>query len=128
MSNQGLEHEPSVATRAKVKALASFGHPAKGIAEYLDIGIDCLRKHYREELTQALADTTQWVVGKLHERINDGDTAAMRLFLMTRGGFKSADKIAEIEALDKIAQAQTLTDAQAKLNELTAEKEKTSEF
>ena len=94
----------------------------------MDIGEDTLRKYYKEELAQSLADTTQWVVGKLHERIAEGDTAAMRLFLMTRGGFKSADKIAEIEHLDKLAQTQTLTDAQTKLNELTAEKEQTSEF
>ena len=91
--SQGIQHEPTSATREVVKLHALVGTPQEVIADILDIDSKTLRKYYREELDQSLAKANATIGGSLFNKAKSGDTAAMMFWLKTRAGFRERQEI-----------------------------------
>ena len=86
-------HEPTKATRDTVALHALVGTPQEVIADVLGIDPKTLRKHYREELDQALAKANATIGGTLFNKAKSGDTSAMIFWLKTRAGFRETQNI-----------------------------------
>lgn len=86
-------HEPTKATRDTVSLHALVGTPQEVIADVLGIDPKTLRKHYREELDQALAKANATIGGTLFNKAKSGDTSAMIFWLKTRAGFRETQNI-----------------------------------
>lgn len=86
-------HEPTKATRDTVSLHALVGTRQEVIADVLGIDPKTLRKHYREELDQALARANATIGGSLFNKAKAGDTAAMVFWLKTRAGFRETQHI-----------------------------------
>ena len=96
---QGLEHKPNKETVALVCSYSAGGATQEEIAAVLQISDDTLRKHYAVELKTAKIVYTQKVVGKLREKIEEGSEKSIFFYLTHEGGWKSADKQIEVNAL-----------------------------
>ncbi len=83
-------HKPTDATRAQVEALAGFvGLPQADIAQFLEIDLKTLRKHYRRELDQATVKANVAVAKALFTKATKGnDTAAMIFWLKARAKWR----------------------------------------
>jgi hypothetical protein len=87
-------HEPTIATRAEVGALVSFGNTQEQIAEHLGISVDTLAKYYREELDNSVVRANAKVAAKLFRKATEGDDlSAMIFWLKTRAKWR--DKVEE---------------------------------
>lgn len=86
-------HKPTEGTRAQVDALAGLvGLPQADIAEFLDIDVKTLRKHYRKELETATVKANAAVAKALFTKATkQNDTAAMIFWLKARA--KWSEKI-----------------------------------
>lgn len=88
-------HKPTDATRGQVEALAGFvGLPQADIAQFLEIDLKTLRKHYRRELDQATVKANLAVAKALFTKATKGnDTAAMIFWLKARA--KWSEKVVD---------------------------------
>lgn len=86
-------HNPTDAQRQTVQLHASVGTRQEVIAEIIGIDPKTLRKHYRDELNQALAKANASIGGALFNKAKSGDTSAMIFWLKTRAGFKETNQI-----------------------------------
>lgn len=99
---QGSEHQPSEEFRIKIKALKSFGNTHDAIADYLKISRNTLEKYYRQELDEAVIEANEAVANCLYNKaVRNNDTAAQIFWLKTRGGWRSADGKAAMDATEK---------------------------
>lgn len=89
------EHIPTDITRELVIAHARVGTRQDVIADIL--GIKCcktLRKHYRQELDNAVSEANAVVGGALFNKaVHDNDTAAQIFWLKTRAGFSEKNAL-----------------------------------
>ncbi len=91
-------HKPTVASRAEVSALTSFGNTQEEIAKYLGICIDTLAKYYRHELDTAAVTANAKVARCLFSKAVDQDDLSAQIFwLKTRGRWKTADQDKEAD-------------------------------
>ena len=100
-------HEPTRATREAVKIHAMVGTRQEFIADILGFDPMTLRKYYRAELDQSLAQANATIGGSLFNKAKGGDTAAMIFWLKTRAGFREKEPEDEpntlAAALEKLA-------------------------
>tara|TARA_R110000796_G_scaffold59308_1_gene136650 strand:+ start:80 stop:487 length:408 start_codon:yes stop_codon:yes gene_type:complete len=85
------EHEPTKALRDTVSMHAMVGTNQVDIASVLDIDPKTLRKHYRSELTLAVAKANATIGGALFNKAKSGDTGAMIFWMKARAGFKETN-------------------------------------
>ena len=84
-------HEPDLATRRQVEALAAYGIPEDDIAMVIDIDPDSLRRHYRQELATGHIKANSKVAENLFRKATgDGREAvtAAIFWLKTRARWK----------------------------------------
>lgn len=91
--NPGVKHEPTKAMRDTVSLHAMVGTPQDVIASILNIDAKTLRKHYRDELDNALAKANATIGGSLFNKAKNGDTSAQIFWLKTRAGFSEKKDI-----------------------------------
>src|SRR5690242_8322680 len=84
-------HQPDLAARRQVEAMAAYGIPEVEIARVLRIDPKTLRKHYRDELDTGATKATAKVAESLYRKaVGDGPqsvTAAI-FWLKTRAQWK----------------------------------------
>jgi hypothetical protein len=86
-------HEPTDASRKLVQLHATIGTQQHVIADILGIDAKTLRKHYREELDQSMAQANAQIGGALFNKAKGGDTAAMIFWMKTRAGWREKQEI-----------------------------------
>jgi hypothetical protein len=116
---RGLEHVPTQETRAMVAGRKAQGRTHEEIADYFEISVDTLTKHYAVELRTAKPLFMDRVHAALEKRLSEGSDKLITLCLTHQCGWRSADKMAEIDAQKEIAAQAEAT--HNKLNEYTAE-------
>ena len=84
-------HEPTDASRKLVQLHATIGTQQHVIADILGIDAKTLRKHYREELDQSMAQANAQIGGALFNKAKGGDTAAMIFWMKTRAGWRETN-------------------------------------
>ena len=89
-------HTPSEDQRHIVEVLVAGGTPKTTIAKALDIGMNTLRRHYKDELENGLELANAKVVRRLFRLIEQGSTPATIFWLKTRAGWKEGQTL-EIE-------------------------------
>tara|TARA_R110000868_G_C10972576_1_gene770468 strand:+ start:3720 stop:4067 length:348 start_codon:yes stop_codon:yes gene_type:complete len=91
-SGKSAPHTPTIATRAEVGALVSFGNTQEQIADHLGINVDTLSKYYREELDNSVVRANAKVAAKLFRKATEGDDlSAMIFWLKTRAKWREKD-------------------------------------
>ena len=116
-------HNPTISTRQKVVDLKCSGANDEDIARYMCINVDTLRKYYASELHDAFLDTRALLAERLvNIAQNEGDVSAalkaIQFWLRHRGGWKSADKETEIDAINQQTAA---IERKAELDDHTAQ-------
>jgi hypothetical protein len=80
---------PSEEQRKRVKSLSAVGIPQEEIARQIGIrSPKTLRKHFRHELDRGAMEANASVAGALYNKAIAGDTAAMKFWLLCRGGWR----------------------------------------
>tara|TARA_R110002049_G_scaffold137350_2_gene297356 strand:- start:38669 stop:39010 length:342 start_codon:yes stop_codon:yes gene_type:complete len=79
-----------------VEVLVAGGTPNTTIAKAMGIGMNTLRRHYKDELECGLELANSKVVRRLFRLIEQGSTPATIFWLKTRAGWKEGQTI-EIE-------------------------------
>ena len=88
-----MPHKPTDAQRQLVQLHSTIGTPQDTIANILGIDAKTLRKHYRDELDQAMARANAAVGGALFNKAKAGDTTAMIFWMKTRAGWREKQEI-----------------------------------
>ena len=83
-----LPHEPTEATKAEVRALASMGIPHDQIATYIGIDKKTLYKYYREILDKAKIQANMKMAQCLFQQAQNGSTAAAIFWLKIQAGWR----------------------------------------
>lgn len=92
-SGKSKPHEPTVATKAEVSALTSFGNTQEQIAEHLKISVETLVKYYKDELDNSVVRANAKVAAKLFRKATEGeDLSAMIFWLKTRAKWREKDE------------------------------------
>ena len=86
-------HEPTDAQRQLVQLHATIGTQQSVIADILGIDDKTLRKHYREELDQAMAKANATIGGALFNKAKNGDTAAQIFWMKTRARWRETNQV-----------------------------------
>jgi hypothetical protein len=86
-------HEPTRETRRVVEHHAAIGTLHQQIAKLLQISLNTLKKHYREELDLGLARANTVVGGTLFTEAKRGNITAAIFWMKTRGGWRETAKI-----------------------------------
>lgn len=98
-------HVPTVAQRAQVQALLSYGVQREEIAKYIGIAPMTLAKHYQKEIDTAVIHANAQVAAKLYRNaVHKEDQRAIEFWLKTRGGWKNADNNEASKALSIVEQ------------------------
>ena len=108
-------HEPTDASRKLVQLHATIGTQQHVIADILGIDAKTLRKHYREELDQSMAQANAQIGGALFNKAKGGDTAAMIFWMKTRAGWR------EKQEIDHTSSDGTMTPKGVDLSKLSTE-------
>lgn len=95
-------HKPDKKSRAFVKAMVVGCYSQGEIARIIDIDEKTLRKHYRLELDQGLAEVSAAVSNKLAQKAMAGDTPSMIWFEKTRRGMKDTQKVETVQTVKRI--------------------------
>ena len=85
------KYEPTPADRATVQNLAALGAPHKEIARCIGrrgISEPTLRKHFRRELDNSLAEVKALAMSQVVAAIKRGEAWAVCFFLKCRAGWK----------------------------------------
>lgn len=99
------KHIPDEKKRKTVLDLASCGVPMVRIADYMGICEDTLRTHYKREIAEAKCLPIAQAGRTLFDiAVTDRDVNALKFYLGTQGGWRSADKEAEKETKSVIEQ------------------------
>lgn len=86
-------HEPTKETRLLVQELTAFGITQEKIARRLNICIDTLALHYRDELDNGKTDAVLAVGKSLYSKaVEQDDLGAQVFYLKTQGGWREKDK------------------------------------
>lgn len=100
---QGKKHIPSRELRSLVTLRKQRGCSNEQIAEYLNITLITLLKHYDVELRTAREEFTDKVFGRLASLIDGTNEMvsfnAQKFYLTHQAGWKSADKQIEVDAM-----------------------------
>jgi hypothetical protein len=87
-------HEPTVKSRATVKAMSAYGIPHVQIARVLDIHEQTLRLHYRDELDLGVIEANSKIAETLfNQGVRDGNTAALIWWTKSRMGWKETQRV-----------------------------------
>jgi hypothetical protein len=86
-------YEPTTESRKLVQVHATIGTQQAVIADILGIDAKTLRKHYREELDQSMAQANAQIGGALFSKAKGGDTAAMIFWMKTRAGWREKQEV-----------------------------------
>ena len=87
-------HEPTEATKAEVKALASMGIRHEDIAEYIGIDKKTLYKYYREILTKSKVTASHKVAQALFRQATEQNSTTAAIFwLKCHAGWKDTHSI-----------------------------------
>ena len=86
-------HEPTPALRRLVEHHAATGTLHRQIAELLQLSLNTLKKHYREELDLGLARANAVVSGTLFAEAKRGNITACIFWMKTRGGWRETAKV-----------------------------------
>lgn len=86
-------HEPTKEGRELVKLHAMVGTQQEVIADLLGIDPKTLRKYYRAELDQSLAQANAVIGGSLFNKAKAGDTAAQIFWMKTRARWRETNVI-----------------------------------
>ncbi|MDU8945938.1 hypothetical protein [Ovoidimarina sediminis] len=89
-------HIPTDEQRHIVEVLVAGGTPKTTIAKAMGIGMNTLRRHYKNELESGLELANAKVVRRLFRLIEQGSTPATIFWLKTRAGWKEGQTV-EIE-------------------------------
>src|SRR5258708_25598107 len=81
-------HQPDLALRRQVEALAAYGIPEMDISRIVGVDPKTLRKHYREELDLGAAKANAQVAGFLFNSARNGNVTAQIFWLKTRARWK----------------------------------------
>jgi hypothetical protein len=85
-------HQPTDAQRQTVQLHATVGTRHDVIADIIGIDPKTLRKHYREELDQAMAKANATIGGALFNKAKAGDTAAQIFWMKTRAEWRETNR------------------------------------
>ena len=88
--------KPTAEQRALVERWASFGLPHEAIARTLNIALETLRKHYRDELANGRHEANAKVAGALFNTAISNHPSAVTaqiFWLKTRAGWKETQAI-----------------------------------
>lgn len=91
-------HNPTPASRQLVQLHATIGTQQHVIADILGIDAKTLRKHYREELDQSMAQANATIGGALFNKAKGGDTAAMIFWMKTRAGWRERQEVDHVSS------------------------------
>jgi hypothetical protein len=86
-------HQPDAASRRLVEHHAATGTLHQQIAKLLQISLNTLKKHYREELDLGLARANAVVAGTLFTEAKRGNITAAIFWMKTRGGWRETAKL-----------------------------------
>lgn len=87
-------HEPTEATKAEVKALASMGIRHEDIAEYIGIDKKTLYKYYREILTKSKVTASHKIAQALFRQATEQNSTTAAIFwLKCHAGWRDRDAI-----------------------------------
>lgn len=78
-------HVPTDESRATVQALCGFGLGEEAVADYLDISVNTLRKHYSERLRKARPTLMAMASGGLFEALRKKEPWAVKYLHSTLG-------------------------------------------
>ena len=81
-------HQPDVASRRQVEAMAAYGIPEHDISRVVAIDPKTLRKHYRDELDLGQTKANAQVAGFLFNSARNGNVSAQIFWLKTRARWK----------------------------------------
>ena len=87
---QPAEHIPNLESKAKVVGFTCAGFSQEHIANYFDIDLKTLRKHYREELDKSKMDKIMEVSDTAYKRAMDGSDKMITLILTTQARWAAA--------------------------------------
>jgi len=97
---QPTEHIPTEKSRAIVAGYCCAGYNQEEIAEFMDIHVNTLAKHYRFELKTAKSSKIRRVGLKAYRLAMKGDTKMIEFILKTQGKWAAA-KAPEEDEKDK---------------------------
>ena len=98
-----LAHKVTDVNKIKVSSLKSFGHKHEEIARFLQISVDTLERHYREELDNALIVANSEVASILYKKaVKDEDLTAIIFWLKTRARWRTEDTKQSLESNDEL--------------------------
>lgn len=90
-------HEPTEATKAEVRALASMGIPHDQIATYIGIDKKTLYKYYRVVLDKAKIQANMKMAQCLFQQAQNGSTPAAIFWLKIQAGWNERKFTDEID-------------------------------
>ena len=90
--------KPTAELRARVHHLAGVGVPQDDIAKIVGCTGKTLRKHFRRELDQGVAEANAMIAGYLFQAAKGGNIAAMIFWLKTRARWSERQLPAEAQA------------------------------
>jgi len=99
------KHEPTKHTKELVSLHATMGTTQELIGAIVGVDEKTLRKHYRDELDQAMAKANATIGGTLFNKAKGGDTTAMIFWMKTRAGWRDRANPGGEGAVDDMATA-----------------------
>lgn len=87
-----VAHKPTDKTRKQVESMAAVGIPHESIAIVIGVTAKTLRKHYRQELDEAMTKANASVAGKLYSSAMSGDVRAQIFWCKTRLGWRETNR------------------------------------
>lgn len=95
-------HKPDAKSRAKVEGFVMAGFNQDTIANYFQISIPTLYKHYRKELDETMLDKTMVLSNALFKDALDGDKQAREFWLKHRAKWSPGKPVEDKEKDDKM--------------------------
>jgi predicted transcriptional regulator len=96
-------HKPTIASRAEVSALLSFGVTHDQIADYMSMSPTTLRKHYADELRTASISANAQVARCLFKKaVEQDDLTAQIFWLKTKARWRTDETLQLSDQNDKL--------------------------
>jgi hypothetical protein len=111
---------PTDEQRLRVRMSVVAGIKAPDIAKCMGIPIRQFNRWYKQDLQNARNDMNAMVVGKLVEKIREGDNACIIFYLKTRAGFTPKT---QVEVEHRIRETRTREELEAELKQLGVSEE-----
>lgn len=100
------KHTPTEKTRKRVESMVAVGIPQEEVAVVVGIDVKTLRKHYRQELDEAMIRANAAVAGKLYSTAMGGDVRAQIFWCKTRLGWRETSRV-EVEQKEDLSKLST---------------------